>query len=65
MPLEALPFVLKGYTTQAPDLLGPQPEARIVWDKLYLAMKAALRQPGVRLPIDPLWDFLRHGISEK
>lgn len=63
IPLEAIPFVMEGYESQAPEMLGSQPVIRIVWDKLYLAMKKVLRHPGTSLPLDQLLHLLNNGIS--
>lgn len=61
--LSAVSLVVQGYESQAPGLLGLHPEARIIWDKLYSAMKRTIRHPGVSLPLDQLMNFLHHGIS--
>ncbi|NJL66900.1 MAG: aminoglycoside phosphotransferase family protein [Leptolyngbyaceae cyanobacterium CSU_1_3] len=65
IPLEAVPFVMQGYESEAPGMLGSQPAIGMVWDKLYLAMKKVLRHPGVSLPLDQLLYFLNDGFSTR
>lgn len=46
VPLEAIPFTLEGYESEAPGQLGPAPRLRIAWDKLFCAMEASLEDPA-------------------
>lgn len=65
IPLEAVPFVMQGYESEAPGMLGSQPEIRIVWDQLYSAMKKVLRHPGFSQSLDQLLYFLNDGFSRR
>ena len=56
VPLAAVPFVLAGYESEAPELPGAQPEVRIIWDKLDYALHAL---PDDRRLIDDLVCFVR------
>jgi aminoglycoside phosphotransferase (APT) family kinase protein len=58
IPILAVPFVLTGYETQAPGLLGDAPGARIVWDKLGLALEALPEDPR---PLEELRRFVHAG----
>jgi hypothetical protein len=58
IPILAVPFVLTGYKTQAPALLGDAPGPRIVWDKLGLALEALPEDPG---PLEELRGFVHAG----
>ena len=58
IPILAVPFVLTGYETQAPGLLGDAPGARIVWDKLGLALEALPEDPR---PLEELSRFVHAG----
>jgi aminoglycoside phosphotransferase (APT) family kinase protein len=58
IPILAVPFVLTGYETQAPGLLGDAPGARIVWDKLGLALEAL---PEDARPLEELRRFVHAG----
>ena len=58
IPILAVPFVLTGYETQAPGLLGDAPGARIVWDKLGLALEALQEDPR---PLEELRRFVHAG----
>jgi aminoglycoside phosphotransferase (APT) family kinase protein len=44
-PLDATPAVLSGYQSEAPELLGDRPEARIIWDKLDYALNEVEDHP--------------------
>ena len=56
VPLAALPFVMTGYESEAVDVLGDLPEARVIWDKLDYALHAG--QDDRRL-LDELIHFVR------
>jgi aminoglycoside phosphotransferase (APT) family kinase protein len=56
VPLAAVPFVMTGYESEAVDLLGDLPEARVIWDKLDYALYAV--QDDRRL-LDELTHFVR------
>jgi aminoglycoside phosphotransferase (APT) family kinase protein len=45
VPLDATPAVLIGYQSEAPELLGDRPEARIIWDKLDYALNEVEDDP--------------------
>ena len=59
IPLEAIPYAVQGYESDAPGVLGDFPEARFVWDKLLGAMEDVGETPGGSLPVDALYRFLR------
>ncbi len=61
VPLEAMPFVLEGYTPDAAALLGSAPQARMMWDKLRAAMVARLRSSDSPLPIEQIRAYLKSG----
>jgi aminoglycoside phosphotransferase (APT) family kinase protein len=55
-PLAAVPAVLAGYESEAAELPGECPEARILWDRLDYALHAAQHD---RRPLDELLQFAR------
>ena len=59
IPLEAIPFAVQGYESEAPGALGDFPEARFIWDKLLGAMEDIWETPGQSLPVEALYRFLR------
>jgi aminoglycoside phosphotransferase (APT) family kinase protein len=54
----AVPFVLEGYRSEAPALLGDAPEARITWDKLAQVVEELEANPSWRLTLDRLRRFV-------
>ena len=56
VPLAAVPFVMTGYESEAVDLLGDPPEARVIWDKLDYALHAVHDD---RRLLDELTHFVR------
>jgi aminoglycoside phosphotransferase (APT) family kinase protein len=40
VPMAAVPTLLEAYESEARDLLGDRPEARVLWDKLDYALQA-------------------------
>jgi aminoglycoside phosphotransferase (APT) family kinase protein len=61
IPLEAIPFVLEGYSPDAPGLLGSASHARMMWDKLRAAMVARVRSPDSFLPVEQIREHLDSG----
>lgn len=59
IPLDALPYAVEGYESEAPGALGAFPEARFVWDKLQAALNAACDNPGHSVPWGAFRQFLR------
>lgn len=64
VPTEAIPYVLDGYESAGTGLLGNAPEARIVWDKLFIAMDKIRTNPEHTLPLKQLQDF-EHSRKQK
>lgn len=64
VPLEAMPWALEGYLTEAPGLLGTLPEARFAWDKLFGALEDVLDDPERALDWRALLDRLS-GLVER
>lgn len=59
IPLDAIPYALEGYESDAQGALGAYPEARFIWDKLRGAMDAACDDPGYSIPLLAFRRFLR------
>ncbi len=58
IPLEVVPFVLHGYQSEAPAILGHTTKARIVWDKISAALEAAREGERTRFPLDQYRAFM-------
>jgi aminoglycoside phosphotransferase (APT) family kinase protein len=59
IPLDAIPYALEGYESEAPGALGTFPEARFIWDKLQEVMDVACDNPGYSVPLDAFRRFLQ------
>jgi aminoglycoside phosphotransferase (APT) family kinase protein len=55
VPLAAVPWVMAGYESEAPGLLGECPEAQVIWDKLDYALDAA---DGASRQLDGIVEFI-------
>jgi aminoglycoside phosphotransferase (APT) family kinase protein len=58
IPLEAVPDAMQGYCKVAPGLLGPDAEARIIWDKLDMALQKVIGEPFAGIPVAQFRRFL-------
>ena len=63
IPLDAIPYALEGYESEAPGALGAFPGARFIWDKLQAAMDAACDNRGHSVPLDAFRRFLRSKVG--
>ena len=64
IPLSAIPYVMAGYRDVDSGLLGDDPKAKIVWDKLDYALEELVDDPSRVLPLDELRRFLNAEGSE-
>jgi Ser/Thr protein kinase RdoA (MazF antagonist) len=63
IPLDAMPFAVQGYESEAPGILGECPEARFIWDKLVVAIEEVPEAPGQSLPVEALYRFWHSGVA--
>ena len=61
VPLELIPSVVEAYESESSTGLGTFPEARFVWDKLWLAVGELIEGHGSAPPVETLQRFVDGG----